>query len=245
MDTDGIGEPPAKKLKTSHSRSAGLFNAQCRRAKVFDSFFKSTVFEFRVEDEKFYVHQRLLASYSKPLERLINVDMQEKRQGYAVLNGINAATFERSVSWLYTGSYVVPEPRLYTTKMNGKEEQHTGYSRVFKDHARLYVFADEKDILGLKEKALQNLYDTKNKFRDDRSSRGRHISRFLLYAYRNTPKTCAKERDPLRTFAMELLKSYSSNICKRNSFLQMLREAETDLIEDVLHVILHQRPPKN
>ena len=65
-----------------------------------------------VNDQRYYVHADLIAAISKPLNRLMNVDMQEKSNGYAELPGVSQETFEKFLEWLYTGRYQLPQPEV-------------------------------------------------------------------------------------------------------------------------------------
>ena len=70
----------------------------------------SVPFKFIVEGQPFYAHSGLIAHVSKPLDRLINLEMKEKQQGYAVLKDVTAATFDRFLEWASKGHYTSPPP---------------------------------------------------------------------------------------------------------------------------------------
>ena len=42
----------------------------------------------------------------------MNVDMQEKRNGYAELPGVSQETFEKFLEWLYNDRYTLPQPEV-------------------------------------------------------------------------------------------------------------------------------------
>ncbi|MDI1492545.1 MAG: hypothetical protein OHK93_003759 [Ramalina farinacea] len=75
-----------------------------------NSYFTSAPFKFIVEGQPFYAHSGLIAHVSKPLDRLINLEMKEKQQGYAVLEDVTAATFDRFLEWASKGHYTPPLP---------------------------------------------------------------------------------------------------------------------------------------
>ena len=63
-----------------------------------------------MEGQPFFAHSGLIAHVSKPLDRLINLEMKEKQQGYAVLEDVTAATFDRFLEWASKGYYTPPPP---------------------------------------------------------------------------------------------------------------------------------------
>ena len=76
------------------------------------SYFTSAPFKFIVEGQPFFAHSGLIAHVSKPLDRLINLEMKEKQQGYAVLEDVTAATFDRFLEWASKGYYTPPPPSI-------------------------------------------------------------------------------------------------------------------------------------
>jgi hypothetical protein len=58
-----------------------------------------------VEGEAFYIHADLVARRSEPLDRMMHGDMAEAKQGYAILEDVDRATFARFAEWLYQGYY--------------------------------------------------------------------------------------------------------------------------------------------
>ena len=50
----------------------------------------------------FYLHDSLVSSHSKSLDRIIN---SEARKGYAVLGDVGESTFARFAEWMYKGFY--------------------------------------------------------------------------------------------------------------------------------------------
>ena len=69
------------------------------------SIFESIPFKFIVESKALYIHASLIALYSSPLERMINGNMSEAQNGFAVLEDVDEGTFGRFVRWAYTGTY--------------------------------------------------------------------------------------------------------------------------------------------
>ena len=76
------------------------------------SYFTTPTFTFVVEDRTFYVSTGLIASLSSPLSCLITLNMKEKGQGYATLEGVTPATFDRFLEWATKGFYTPPLPSV-------------------------------------------------------------------------------------------------------------------------------------
>ena len=72
--------------------------------------FSSTPFKFIIEDKPFFIHAGLLAKHSKALHKMISSPMKEREQGYARLEDVTAANFQRFLEWVYGGYYNTPEP---------------------------------------------------------------------------------------------------------------------------------------
>ena len=60
-----------------------------------------------VDMPEYSLHQEVLTSLSKELERHINNQMREGHKKQMVLHEVDSATFERFVEWAYTGKYKV------------------------------------------------------------------------------------------------------------------------------------------
>ena len=88
------------------------------------SYFTSAPFKFIVEGQPFFVHSGLIAHVSKPLDRLINLEMKEKQQGYAVLEDVTAATFDRFLEWASKG-YYTPSPPSVDLGSEEEDEDHS------------------------------------------------------------------------------------------------------------------------
>ena len=56
-----------------------------------------------------YVHKTLVASVSKPLDRLVNGNMSEAQSGEGGLEEVHRPTFARFCYWAYTGFYRAAE----------------------------------------------------------------------------------------------------------------------------------------
>ena len=76
------------------------------------SLFTTQPFEFRIEDERFFVPSGLISRFSLPLDCLIWIEMKEKIQGYAVLKDVTAPTFDRFLEWATKGFYTPPSPSV-------------------------------------------------------------------------------------------------------------------------------------
>ncbi|KAG6011790.1 hypothetical protein E4U43_008128 [Claviceps pusilla] len=79
----------------------------------YASFMASKPFEFVVGPEKkvFAIHSALVASQSAVLERLVNGDMKEAKEGSAVLEHVDEQTFIRFSQYAYMGIYRYPSYR--------------------------------------------------------------------------------------------------------------------------------------
>lgn len=75
------------------------------------SMFSSPPFQFIVNGEPLYGHAELVSRYSEPIDRLMNINMKEKSQGYAEMTGVETATFDRFLEWMYRGKYSSPTPK--------------------------------------------------------------------------------------------------------------------------------------
>lgn len=76
------------------------------------TYFTTPTFTFLVQGRLFYVPTGLIASLSSPLNCLITLDMKEKSQGYATLEDVTAATFDRFLEWATKGFYTPPLPSV-------------------------------------------------------------------------------------------------------------------------------------
>ena len=72
---------------------------------------KSNTFKFVIGEEKeeFNLHKSLVSHHLKPLDRLMNGDLLEAKQGCAFLDE-DVGTFSRFSQFLYTADYETPEP---------------------------------------------------------------------------------------------------------------------------------------
>ena len=86
----------------------------CRRLLIAgnSSHFTTPTFTFVVQGRMFYVSTGLIASLSSPLNCLITLNMKEKGQGYATLEGVTPATFDRFLEWATKGYYTPPLPTV-------------------------------------------------------------------------------------------------------------------------------------
>ena len=58
-----------------------------------------------VDGQSIFIHRALVASVSKPLERLMSGGMCEAQNGMAVLKEVDEPTFTRFCQWVYSGYY--------------------------------------------------------------------------------------------------------------------------------------------
>ncbi len=56
-----------------------------------------------------YIHKAVVASVSKPLDRLINIPMSEAQSGEAELKDVDGPTFARFCHWAYANFYPAAE----------------------------------------------------------------------------------------------------------------------------------------
>ena len=156
--------------------------------------------------------------------------MQEKHHGFALLTGVNAATFERFSQWLYTGEYQIPEPKLQTTTNNGPKTNKKDFTCLFRAHIELYVFAEEKDVQGLKDAVLKKIYETKKVWTSDGNSS--NMEGITEYVYQHTVEAKGPQLEPLRAFAMSYVTSFSGkSIVESAGLHKLLRTGGDDLLK--------------
>lgn len=102
------------------ARAALLFLFACMSIDQLYRAFASKPFTFIVQGTSLYVHSALVSECSKPLDRMINGDLSEAKQGFAVLEDVDRATFVRFIRWIYTRDYPAPEHIYFDT---GDEEE--------------------------------------------------------------------------------------------------------------------------
>lgn len=69
------------------------------------------------------LHAALVSQHSPTLDRLMNGEMLEAKQGTADFGDIDEVTFVRFSEWLYTGQYSIVSPRGQGSE-NGVEDHH-------------------------------------------------------------------------------------------------------------------------
>ena len=206
------------------------------------SRFTSKPFEFRVEDAHFFVHLDLLAEHSQPLHTLATIDMKEKEQGYAELQGVTAETFSRFLEWIYGGSYTLPAPKQVTVTEDGKQLEQPLQTNVYLALTKLYAFAQERDVQALKSRALADLHKTHSAAANIRSRFD--IATILRYVYENTTPASGKDLEPLRAFAM-------NNFCDIFSLTQLIEgcgiesviREDADFMKDYMWMLAKRQPP--
>ncbi len=82
---------------------------------MIHSVYASTPFKFVVCGSPYYIHADLASQHSYPLNRMINGQMAEAQQGFAVLEDVDEATFRRFVEWAYKGYYKAADFELDAT----------------------------------------------------------------------------------------------------------------------------------
>ena len=68
-----------------------------------------------MDDNPYYIHAKLVSSHSVPLDRMINGQMVEAQEGFAVLEEVDKGTFERFIEWAYNGYYTAADFELKAT----------------------------------------------------------------------------------------------------------------------------------
>lgn len=208
----------------------------CQSVAKVHSPFASNTFEFRVEDQRFHVHLELLERHSKPLYTLATVDMKEKEQGYAILQGVNIGTISRFCEWVYTGSYSLPDPEIETTMKDGKESKRITQTAMAIALVELYVFAESRDIQALKTGALDRLI--KELLQGQRYPlvpKSYDLSQVLKSIYSHTTRAEGEELEPLRAFAMRFCGIFSlDSLVKNDGLKEVLRTSEVDLLTDFM-----------
>jgi hypothetical protein len=82
---------------------------------MIHSVYASTPFKFVVRGTPCYIHADLVSHHSRPLDCMINGQMAEAQQGFAVLEDVNEGTFKKFVEWAYKGYYKAADVKLNTT----------------------------------------------------------------------------------------------------------------------------------
>ena len=73
------------------------------------SIFASKPFTFIVQGKPLHVHAALISDCSEPLDRMINGQMSEAQQGFALLEDVDEGTFVRFIRWAYSKDYPAAE----------------------------------------------------------------------------------------------------------------------------------------
>ena len=160
--------------------------------------------------------------------------MKEKSQGFATLSGVKVETFSRFCEWMYKESYAIPLPVKCKTTSNDIEqidsEEHT---HVYLALAELYVFAQERDVKGLKPFVLGNL--TKESVNTKPGKRCINIHDLVQFVYQHTSPASGKELEPLRAFTMSFCADgLSLSHLTDHNMQKVLRASDTDLMTDYL-----------
>lgn len=174
----------------------------------------------------------------------MNSPMKEKDQGHADLEGVDKATFERFLQWIYKGDYSVLDPLEEDYGFTG----HYGNTRRPKTtkimdqimaHVKLYIFAEEKDIFWLRSfvvDSLENDFDDwkmKKDFQQGDSVGTSDVVGLLGYVYQNTPKPVMVSYDSLRHFLIRQLFSTITEVAQSEEFQAICIE-NSDLVGDIL-----------
>ena len=284
--------PRTQRCQTSQGTTLPLTIPSPDRA--ISSPFSTPPFKFIVEDVQYLVHEKLVANVSKPLERLMHMDMKEKSQGFVKLDGVDRMTFERFVHWIYDGRYetsapitisaespvgragtvqrkddqdgrpklstklptrdyeyqrmlVVPSWRRTASEQSTTSIMHPpsrlgsptqvknlDFTDVMHAHARLYVFADEKQVIELKDLVISRLYSIYCDF-EEQQTWNTDIIGLLKFTYENTSPSTENGMEPLREFAMDTLERYEARPLMENTALMALMiEEGGDLLKDFM-----------
>ena len=99
------------------------------------SFTTSEPFKFIVEDQAHFVHAGLVVQVSGSLDHMMNGNMVEAQQGFAVLDDTDKATFIRFTEWLYKGFYTAAPHSKDTRSVEwplNKEAEEQDHERALK-----------------------------------------------------------------------------------------------------------------
>ena len=94
------------------------FVLQKESSDLSNSIFTSKPFTFIVDGKPLYAHAALIADCSKPFDRMINGDLSEAKQGFAILDDVDESTFLGFIRWIYSKDYPANE---YTTTAEAEE----------------------------------------------------------------------------------------------------------------------------
>ncbi|OAP65638.1 hypothetical protein AYL99_01610 [Fonsecaea erecta] len=92
------------------------------------SFADSKPFKFLVGPARraFYMHSRLASQLSIAMDKLLNGDMIEAKEGFAVFEDTDEETFIRVIQFAYTGDYTVAEPDIVLSESDIVVDNPTG-----------------------------------------------------------------------------------------------------------------------
>ena len=159
----------------------------------------SGTFGFIVEGNRYDVHRGLISRTSTTLEMIMK---QHNDQEYADLEGVDKATFDRFLQWIYSGYYTVLECTSSSHHPSGHfqtsfAKKVPNFMNIIMAHIKLYVFAEENDIGQLKVTAsglLQSQFVHRAKYIHAQQADDiwfLDIMTVFRYVYRHTSKSSA------------------------------------------------------
>ena len=104
-----------------------------------------------VEEQTFYVHEKLLTGLSKPFRRMLTGGMKESTEKEIKLPDVTATTFNMFLEWLYKGYYTMPKP----TKDKPKQHEEASPSRPISPNLN-FSFNGESAVVGIVSDDFQN-----------------------------------------------------------------------------------------
>ena len=119
-------------------------NAKNPRSDTSHSIFASKPFTFIVQGKPLQVHAALISDCSEPLDRMINGQMSEAQQGFALLEDVDEGTFVRFIRWAYSKDY----PAAEYTLAEVEDETSTQASKSETSKETVVVIEDLDDAWG-------------------------------------------------------------------------------------------------
>ncbi|KAG8530633.1 uncharacterized protein KY384_004671 [Bacidia gigantensis] len=132
------------------------------------------------------------------------------------------------------------ESREPQTVPQKKPNVECDYTEVFLAHAKLYVFAEEKDVPRLKTRALKGLHTNLCEFHLQRSRVGDFVS-LLRYAYENTAQLRPEKPDDLRQLLAEYMSWQMEILMKNEEFRSLaftVKKDGNEFLDDFMAMVM-------
>ena len=123
-------------------------------------------------------------------------------------------------------------------RRNRKQES---YAQVFLAHARIYVFADERDVQRLKLLALEHLHSVLY-IADLRKKRVLDVVMLLRYVYAHTAVSTDQQPEPMRLLLTDYMAHAMHGLVDNKHFQALIIEIGGTLLEDFMKAVKKKIP---